>query len=79
MGEIIPLTRARNQPRNFSTRRANQEAADEIVAYWAARGWAVKAEVIDLSINQWSIKTDMINGLPHDLYVLRCARKAGLR
>jgi len=80
MNNIVPIDRSRRlQPRNFQTRRVNEAAAEQIVARWAEKGWVVKAEVVDLGYNLWSIKSDMIAGLPHDLYILRCARKQGLK
>ena len=63
------------EPRKYHRKDVNQSAADEIVRYWAERGYVVKAEVRDLSAGnlQWTIKTDMIAGLPRDLYVERAS------
>lgn len=63
------------EPRKYHRKDVNQSAADEIVRYWAERGYVVKAEVRDLSAGnlQWTIKTDMIAGLPRELYIERAA------
>lgn len=80
MNNVVSLEQARRQQlRNFQTRRVNEAGAEEIKAHWAKRGWVVNTEVVDLGFNLWSIKSDMISGLPHDLYVLRAAKAQGLK
>ena len=79
VGSSAPRRSTTREPRAFHRKDVNQAAADEIVRYWAERGYVVKAEVRDLSGGnlQWTIKTDMIAGLPRQLYIERVA--AGLK
>lgn len=48
-----------------------EKAARDIVSYWLAKGYSVKAKAVcesitieGVTVNIWTVETDMINGLP---------------
>ena len=62
---------ARTKGRDFRKRQVNEDVAREIEASWKAKGYAVKTDVITYSDTVHGIHSDMINGLPADLYYER--------
>jgi hypothetical protein len=65
---------------NFS-RDSVQTQANAIVAYWNRRGYRVSVSVVPIigdkkkgpktNIAGWEIETDMVNGLPLELYTAK--------
>lgn len=61
------------------TRDQAQETANKIMEYWSSRGYVVDAKVAPmctkledgeglLEVYGYNVRTDMINGLPRELY-----------
>ena len=59
--------------RDFRKRITNEIAAKEIEEYWAAKGYRVKTDVVAYTDTLFGITSDMIGGLPEELYYERMA------
>ena len=70
MNNVYPL---RKKIRDFGSRKANEAAALQVKTFWAAKGHDVKVEVIDHAQRCYGIKSDLLNGLPQDVFVKRTA------
>jgi hypothetical protein len=68
----------------MSSRDHNQDLANTIMDIWGRRGYAVNVEVVPLRATSqgegetviehsgYTLKSDMINGWPRDLFERRC-------
>ena len=69
MNNVYPI---RKKIRDYSTRSANEEAAMQIRSFWAAKGYDVEAEVVDRTgWRCYGIATNLLNGLPKDVFLKR--------
>lgn len=59
---------ARSGGRDFRKRITNEIAAKEIEEHWAAKGYRVKTDVVDYTDTLFGITSDMIGGLPEELF-----------
>ena len=66
--------------RDFGKRAINEIAAKEIEEAWAEKGYRGKTDVVAYTDTLFGITSDMIAGLPEELYYERmAARKARRR
>jgi len=65
----------KSRGRDFRSRRANERAAREIEESWAAKGYRVKTDVVAYTDTLYGITSDMIAGLPEELFYQRMAAK----
>ena len=73
MNNVYPL---RKKIRDFGSRKANEAAALQVKSYWAAKGHDVKVEVIEHGWRCYGINSDLLNGLPQDVFVKRTTAAA---
>ena len=57
--------------RDFRSRAVNERAAKEIEESWAAKGYRVKTDVVAYTDTLYGITSDMIAGLPEELFYER--------
>ena len=61
----------KSKGRDFRSRAVNEMAAKEIEESWAAKGYRVKTDVVSYTDTLYGITSDMIAGLPEELFYER--------
>jgi hypothetical protein len=70
-GMRTTLVAYRTGGRDFRKRATNEIAAKQIEEYWGGQGYQVRTDVVDYTETLFGITSDMIAGLPEELFYER--------